>query len=77
MEKSPAIRIPTSDRVGRIVVKGEFGPLLAAALPDCAVDVSAGFTTITVRVRDEAELLGLLERVRDFGAALVSVSLEP
>ena len=64
-------------RVGRIVVRGEFGPLLGAALPECDIAVLSGKTHITVRVRDEAELFGVLERLRDLGAALVSVAVDP
>jgi hypothetical protein len=64
-------------RVGRIVVRGEFGPLLAAVLPDCQISVASGNTHIVASVRDEAELFGVLERVRDFGAALVSLSIDP
>ena len=64
-------------RVGRIVVRGEFGPLLDAALPECDIAVLSGETHLTSRVRDEAELFGLLERLRDLGAALVSVSIDP
>ena len=64
-------------RVGRIVVQGEFGPLLGAALPECEIAVLSGETHITARVRDEAELFGILGRLRDLGAALVSVSLDP
>lgn len=64
-------------RVGRIVVRGEFGPLLGAALPECEIAVLSGETHLTARVRDEAELFGLLERLRDRGAALVSVSIDP
>jgi hypothetical protein len=64
-------------RVGRIVVRGEFGPLLDAALPECEIAVLSGETHITSQVRDEAELFGLLERLRDLGAALVSVSIDP
>jgi hypothetical protein len=64
-------------RVGRIVVRGEFGPLLGAALPECEIAVLSGETQLTAQVRDEAELFGLLERLRDLGAALVSVSIDP
>jgi hypothetical protein len=64
-------------RVGRIVVRGEFGPLLGASLPECEIAVLSGETRLTARVRDEAELFGLLERLRDLGAALVSVSIDP
>ena len=64
-------------RVGRIVVRGEFGPLLAAALPDCEIEAAAGETHVTAHVRDEAELFGVLGRLRDLGAELVSVSVGP
>lgn len=36
-----------------------------------------GETHVTARVRDEAELYGLLGRVRNVGGSLVSVSLDP
>jgi hypothetical protein len=64
-------------RVWRIVVRGEFGPLLGAALPECDIAVHSGETHVTAHVRDEAELFGLLGRLRDLGAALVSVSIDP
>jgi hypothetical protein len=57
--------------------RGEFGPLLAAALPECQISVASGETHVTAPVRDEAELFGVLERLRDLGAALVSVSVDP
>lgn len=66
----------TQCRTGRIVVHGEFGPLLAAVLPECDIAVASGRTHITVKVRDDAELFGLLGRLRDLGAAFVSVSIE-
>jgi hypothetical protein len=64
-------------RLGRIVVRGEFGPVLAAALPECEIAALSGETHVTARLRDEAELFGLLGRLRDFGAVLVSVSIDP
>jgi hypothetical protein len=64
-------------RLGRIVVHGEFGPLLDAALPGCEIARLSGETHVTKRVRDEAELFGLLGRLRDLGAELVSVSVDP
>jgi hypothetical protein len=67
----------TRRRVGRIVVRGEFGPLLAAALPECQISVASGETHITAQVGDEAELFGVPERLRDLGAALVSLSIDP
>ena len=64
-------------RTGRIVVRGEFGPVLASVLRDCEVAGLSGETHVTMRVRDEAELLGVLARLRDLGAGLVSVSIDP
>lgn len=63
-------------RVARIVVRGEFGPLLGEALPECEIAALSGETHITALVRDEAELFGLIERLRDLGAALVSASVD-
>jgi hypothetical protein len=69
--------VTRAGRLGRIVVRGEFGPLLAAAFPECEIAALSGETHVTARVRDDAELFGLLGRLRDFGAALVSVSIDP
>jgi hypothetical protein len=73
----PHDKAATQGRIGRIMVRGEFGPLLAVALPECEIAVAAGETHITAFVRDEAELFGVLERLRDLGAALVRVSIDP
>jgi hypothetical protein len=59
----------TPRRIGRIVIRGEFGPLLAAALPECEISVASSETHIAAPVLDEAELFGVLERLRDLGAA--------
>jgi hypothetical protein len=67
----------TGGRIGRIVVRGEFGPLLAAAFPECEIAVLSGETHMTARVRDEAELFGMLGRLRDLGATFVSISIDP
>jgi hypothetical protein len=68
---------PPVRRLGRIVVRGEFGALLDVALPECEVARLSGETHVTTRLRDEAELFGLLGRLRDFGAEIVSVSVDP
>ena len=64
-------------RVARIVVRGEFGPLIGAALPECDIAVLSGETHVTAHMRDEAELFGLLGRLRDLGAVLLSVLVDP
>ena len=58
-------------------MRAEFGPILPAAFPECDVAVLSGETHLTALVRDEAELFGLVERVRDLGAPVVSVTLDP
>jgi hypothetical protein len=63
--------------VARLVVRGEFGPLLGEALPECEIAALSGETHVTARVRDEAEMFGLIERLRNLGASLVSASLDP
>jgi hypothetical protein len=63
--------------VGRIVVRGEFGPLLGARCPECEIAVLSGETHLTAYVRDEAQLYGLLHRLRDLGAELVKLSIDP
>jgi hypothetical protein len=63
-------------RVAHIVVRDEFGPLLSAAFPECEIMARSGETHITASVRDEAELFGLLDHLGDFGAELVSVSVD-
>src|SRR5262245_40055054 len=52
-------------RVGRIVVRGEFGRLLAAAFPECDIAVLSGETHVTALLRDEAEFWGVLGRLCD------------
>jgi hypothetical protein len=65
------------DRLAQIVVRGEFGPLLQAAMPECEITPVRGETHLTVRVRDQAELFGLLNRLRDLGAEIISFSTDP
>jgi hypothetical protein len=50
---------------------------MLAAIPECEVAVLSGETHLAAHLRDEAELMGIVERVRDLGAALVSISIDP
>lgn len=63
-------------RTGKDVVRGEFGPLLEAAFPGCEIATAPGTTQITAYVRDEAELFGVVERLRDLGVAVLSFSID-
>jgi hypothetical protein len=62
-------------RVGyRIVVRGEFGDLLAAAFDDMTVSTGGNQTVLTGRLRNSQELYGVLDRLRDLGVHLEHVS---
>jgi hypothetical protein len=60
----------------RIVVRWEFGELLTAAFSDVEVETVEGMTVLTVWVRDAQELYGLIDRIRDHGVEIESVSRE-
>lgn len=65
--------VPVGERY-RIVVRGEFGELLAAAFDDVAVTTGAGKTVIVAPVQDNQELYGLMDRLRDHGVEIERVS---
>jgi hypothetical protein len=58
----------------RIVVAGEFGDLLSAAFDDVTVSAGGGKTVLIARVRDNQELYGLMDRLRDHGVQLEKVT---
>ena len=58
----------------RIVVRGEAGSLLSAALGGTEVTSFHGWTTITAPVRDMSEFYGLLDRLEEFALRVVSVN---
>ena len=58
----------------RIVVRGEFGELLTAAFGDVEVETVEGMTVLRASVRDAQELYGLIDRMRDHGIEIESVS---
>jgi hypothetical protein len=64
------------DRIGRFVVRGEFGPLLQAAMPECEIVVVPGETHLVAPMRDQAEAFGLLNRLRDLGAEILRFSID-
>ena len=58
----------------RIVVRGEFGGLLKTAFQDVTVTTGGGKTELIAEVRDNQELYGLLDRLRDNGVDIEEVS---
>jgi hypothetical protein len=73
-DNSRAPRPP--DRLGRVVLRGEFGPLLKAAMRECEITVVAGETHVLVPMRDQAEAFGVLDRLRDLGAEILRFSVD-
>ena len=58
----------------RIVVRGGLGPAFASAFDEFEIARQGGETSLTGRFADQAELLGLLDRLRDLGISIVSVN---
>ena len=57
-------------------MRDEWGALLSAAMPECEITVASGSTHLSAAVRDQAELFGILERLRNLGAEIASVTLD-
>lgn len=56
------------------MVEGELGPRYAAAFEPMRLDAHDGTTEITGKIKDQAELRGLLDELSELGLALVSVT---
>jgi hypothetical protein len=58
----------------RLVVDGELGPLYATAFEEMELESTGGRTSLVGPVEDQAQLLGLVERVASLGLKLISVA---
>jgi hypothetical protein len=58
----------------RIVVRGGLGKSLAEVFEQLALGTHAGDTALTGTFADQAQLHGLLDRLRDLGIPIVSVN---
>jgi len=58
----------------RVVVRGRLGEHLAGAFGQLELDSRPGQTTLTGTFADQAQLHGLLDRLRDLGIHLISVN---
>jgi hypothetical protein len=58
----------------QVVIRGRLGEHFAAAFDQLEVDSRPGQTTLTGDFADQAQLHGLLDRLRDLGMHLVSVN---
>jgi hypothetical protein len=57
----------------RITVAGRFTDWFAPAFDGMSLESSNGHTTLTGEVVDQAQLYGLIVRLRDFGVELIAV----
>ena len=58
----------------RVRIRGHLDPVWSAWFDDLAIAQEAdGTTTLTGQIVDQAELFGLLGRLRDLGATLLGV----
>jgi ATP/maltotriose-dependent transcriptional regulator MalT len=69
-----AIVAGVGHRTYRLIVEGELSDDLVRAFPGMALTRAEGTTALTGDVRDQAELLGLLQRVSDLGLSLIEAS---
>lgn len=59
----------------RITIRDRLSPRLAAAFDGMTLGRSAGVTELVGEVADQAQLHGLLSRIRDLGLELESVTV--
>ena len=71
----PTMEDQTTDQARyQVVIRGRLGEHLAGAFGQLEVDSRPGQTTLTGNFADQAQLHGLLDRLRDLGIHLVSVN---
>jgi hypothetical protein len=58
----------------RVVVHGRLGRTMADAFEHLELDDAAGESSLTGSFADQAQLYGLLDRLRDLGISIVSVN---
>jgi hypothetical protein len=59
----------------RIVVRGRLSDRFTSAVSGMTLEPGDGTTTLVGDVADQAQLFGVLERVRDFGLELLRVEV--
>jgi hypothetical protein len=62
-------------RTYRLVVEGELSDSIGVAFDDVTLMREDGNTVLTHLVCDQADLLGLIQRVSDFGLTLLEVTV--
>jgi len=62
-------------RTYRLTVEGELSDIAAQAFEGMTLTRAAGTTLLVGRVRDQAELHGVLQRVSDLGLTLLTATV--
>ena len=65
---------PTQPSRYRVVVRGRLGEHLTSCFEHLEVESLAGESSLTGTFADQAQLHGLLDRLRDLGIQLVSIN---
>ena len=71
---SGAIVEDVTGRIYRLTVEGELDDWLEPSFEGMALGLDGGNTTLTGRLRDQAELQGLLQRVSNLGLTLLALT---
>ena len=61
----------------RICIRGRVTERLGSALEGMQLEAGAADTVFAGEIRDQSQLYGLLDRIRDLGLELVSVQPQP
>ncbi len=61
----------------RIAVRGRLSERLGSAFEGLTLEPGREQTVLAGQIRDQAQLFGVLDRIRDLGLELVSVAEEP
>ena len=57
-----------------LVLRGEIGDRFGMLFEDMRLERADGTTVLTGDVRDQAQLLGVIERIQELGLELISVN---
>jgi hypothetical protein len=63
-------------RTYRVTVRGGMSPRFATEFGGMSAESADGATTLVGELADQAQLYGLLERIRDFGLELTRVEMD-
>ena len=60
----------------RVLVRGTLSERFATAFEGMTLETESGTTALVGDIRDQAQLYGILDRLRDFGLELVGIEEE-